>query len=163
MPWRLEHRFVRDEVGRRAESDWLPAEQIAKDHRLKVKHRRLNHRHRTLDALPPVMDQTEGGLYPRLRNLFAIKVELVFYDSTGTYFCRKSPRVVRRVCPDRGMGIQPRARALLLPKKTWVTARRQPVDQVSSYPCARAAVPMAEAAAYCSVWVIDNWIRLMLS
>ena len=87
----LEHTFVCDRHGRRWEPDWLPTEQITKEHRVKVKHRQLNRWYRTLDALLSAKDKIEQALYERVRDLFSIKVDLVFYDLTTTYFCRKSP------------------------------------------------------------------------
>jgi len=88
----LEHTFVCDARGRRWEPDWLPAEQITKEHRVKVKHRQLNRWYRTLDALLSAKDKIEEALYERVRDLFSVKVNLVFYDLTTTYFSRKSPR-----------------------------------------------------------------------
>jgi transposase len=88
----LEHTFVCDTHGRGWEPDWLPTEQITKEHRVKVKPRQLNRWYRTLDALRSAKDQIEEALYERVRDLFSIKVDLVFYDLTTTYFCRKSPR-----------------------------------------------------------------------
>jgi len=87
----LEHTFVCDAHGRRWEPDWLPTEQITQKHRVKVKHRQLNRWYRTLDALLSAKDKIEQALYERVRDLFSIKVNLVFYDLTTTYFCRKSP------------------------------------------------------------------------
>ncbi|MFQ5937961.1 MAG: IS1634 family transposase [Acidiferrobacterales bacterium] len=87
----LEHTFVCDAKGKRWKPDWLPAHEITKQQRVKVKHEQLNQWYRTLDALLSVKEQIEEGLYLRVRDLFSVKVDLVFYDLTSTYFCRKSP------------------------------------------------------------------------
>jgi len=87
----LEHTFVCDRQGHRWEPDWLPAEQITKQHRVKVRHQQLNRWYRTLDALLAGKKEIEKALYFRVRDLFNVKVDMVFYDLTTTYFCRKSP------------------------------------------------------------------------
>ena len=87
----LEHTFVCDAQGQRWKPDWLPAKQITQQQRVKVKHEQLNRWYRTLDALLAAKEQIEEALYLRVRDLFSIKVDLVFYDLTSTFFCRKSP------------------------------------------------------------------------
>lgn len=87
----LEHTFVCDARGRRWEPDWLPAARITKKQRVKVKHEQLNRWYRTLDALLSAKEAVEEALYLRVRDLFSVKVNLVFYDLTSTYFCRRSP------------------------------------------------------------------------
>lgn len=87
----LEHTFVCDAKGKRWEPDWLPAQQITKQQRVKVKHEQLNRWYRTLDALLSAKEKIEEALCLRVRDLFSVKVNLVFYDLTSTYFCRKSP------------------------------------------------------------------------
>ena len=86
----LEHTFVCDKHGRRWEPDWLPTEQITKAHRGKLKPRQLNRWYRTLDALLSAKDKIEEALYQRVRDLFSIKVNPVFYDLTTTYFSGKT-------------------------------------------------------------------------
>lgn len=90
----LEHTFVCDREGRRWEPDWLAAEKITKRQRVKVHSRQLALWYRTLDALFAAKDQIEQHLYYRVRDLFHVKVDLVCYDLTSTYFCRKRPRGV---------------------------------------------------------------------
>lgn len=87
----LEHTFVCDARGRRWKPDWLPAASITKKQRVKVKHEQLNRWYRTLDALRSGKEAIEEALYLRVRDLFSVKVNLVFYDLTSTYFCRRSP------------------------------------------------------------------------
>lgn len=92
----LEHTFVCDREGRRWEPDWLAAEEITKQQRVKVHHRQLALWYRTLDALFAAQDKIEQHLYHRVRDLFHVKVDMVCYDLTSTYFCRKSPKGVLR-------------------------------------------------------------------
>jgi len=87
----LEHTFVCDRQGHRWQPNWLPAELITKQQRVKVKHQQLNRWYRTLDALLAGKKEIEKALYFRVRDLFNVKVDMVFYDLTTTYFCRKSP------------------------------------------------------------------------
>jgi transposase len=88
----LEHTFVCDRRGRRWEPDWLPAQLITKKQRVKVRFEQLNRWYRTLDALLAVKEQIEEALYMRVRDLFSLKVDMVFYDLTSMYFCRRSPK-----------------------------------------------------------------------
>ena len=88
----LEHTFVCDSQGRRWEPDWLAAECVSKLQRVKVRHRQLNQWYRTLDALLAAKEKIEEALYQRVRDLFSLKVDLVFYDLTSSYFCRKQPK-----------------------------------------------------------------------
>jgi transposase len=88
----LEHTFVCDRHGQRWQPQWLAAERITKQQRVKVEHKQLNHWYRTLDALLAAKEKIEESLYLHVRNLFNLKVDMVFYDLTSTYFCRKSPK-----------------------------------------------------------------------
>jgi transposase len=88
----LEHTFVCDRRGRRWEPDWLPAQLITKKQRVKVRFEQLNRWYRTLDALLSAKEQIEEALYLRVRDLFSLKVDMVFYDLTSLYFCRRSPK-----------------------------------------------------------------------
>ena len=87
----LEHTYVCDRDGRRWEPEWLPVELITKDHRVKVSHSQLQRWYRTLDALLSAKEEIERALYLRVRDLFSLKVDLVFYDVTSTYFQRREP------------------------------------------------------------------------
>jgi len=88
----LEHTFVCDRQGRRWKPAWLPAEQITKKQRVKVRFEQLNRWYRTLDALLAAKEGIEEALYLRVRDLFSLKVDMVFYDLTSLYFCRRSPK-----------------------------------------------------------------------
>ena len=84
----LETDFVCDRRGRR----WLPqwrddAERRASRRpRVRVHSRQLSQWYRTLDRLAARRVAIEEELYLRLRDLFSLKVDCVFYDLTSTYF-----------------------------------------------------------------------------
>lgn len=84
----LETDYVCDRSGKR----WLPewrddAERLASSRpRVRVTDRQLRQWYSTLDRLIARKKQIEKDLFLRLRNLFALKVDLVFYDLTSTYF-----------------------------------------------------------------------------
>ncbi len=89
----LETDFVCDRSGQR----WLPewredAERLAsKRPRVRVKDRQLRKWYRTLDRLAVHKKHIEKELFLGLRNLFSLKVDLVFYDLTSTYFEGNGP------------------------------------------------------------------------
>jgi len=88
----LEHTFVCDSGGKRWQPNWLPCQQVTKQQRVKVHHRQLHKWYGTLDALLAAKEKIEEGMYLRVRDLFSVKVDIVFYDLTSTYFCRKRPK-----------------------------------------------------------------------
>lgn len=89
----LETDFVCDRKGRR----WLPewrsdSERFAsRSPRVRVAASQLGTWYRTLDQLIARKATIERELYLRLRNLFSLKVDLVFYDLTSTYFEGQGP------------------------------------------------------------------------
>jgi transposase len=89
----LETDYVCDRAGRR----WLPewredSERLASRRpRVRVKDRQLRQWYGTLDGLVAHKKQIEKELFLRLRNLFSLKVDLVFYDLTSTYFEGSGP------------------------------------------------------------------------
>jgi transposase len=89
----LETDYVCDRAGRR----WLPewreeGERLASRRpRVRVKDRQLRQWYSTLDELVVHKKQIEKQLFFRLRNLFSLKVDLVFYDLTSTYFEGRGP------------------------------------------------------------------------
>ncbi len=84
----LETAYVCDRSGQR----WLPAwrdeaERLTSARpRVRVQDRQLRHWYGTLDRLVTAKPQIEQALFARLRTLFALNVDLVFYDLTSTYF-----------------------------------------------------------------------------
>jgi transposase len=84
----LETDFVCDGQGRR----WLPAwrdeteRRASRRPRVRVRDRQLQQWYRTLDQLHARQARLERALYLRLRDLFSLRVDLVFYDLTSTYF-----------------------------------------------------------------------------
>lgn len=88
----LEHTFVCDREGHRWQPDWIAAQRLSKQQRVKVSHKQLKQWYRTLDALLAAKEKIEHALYLHVRDLFNLKVDMVFYDLTSTYFCRKQPK-----------------------------------------------------------------------
>ncbi len=84
----LETDFVCDRQGRR----WVPVwrddaeRRASRQPRVRVAFRQLKQWYRTLDQLHARQAALEQALYLRLRDLFSLKVDLVFYDLTSTYF-----------------------------------------------------------------------------
>jgi transposase len=84
----LETDFVCDGRGRR----WVPVwrddaeRRASRRPRVRVAFRQLKQWYRTLDQLHARQAAIEHALYLRLRDLFSLKVDLVFYDLTSTYF-----------------------------------------------------------------------------
>jgi transposase len=89
----LETDYVCGRSGRR----WLPewrdeAERLASRRpRVRVKDRQLRQWYGTLDRLVAQKKSIEKELFLRLRSLFALNVDLVFYDLTSTYFEGNGP------------------------------------------------------------------------
>lgn len=89
----LETDFVCDRQGRR----WLPAwrpdpeRRASRSPRVRVAARQLGQWYRTLDQLGARKVRIERELYLRLRDLFSLKVDLVLFDLTSTYFEGQGP------------------------------------------------------------------------
>ena len=89
----LETDYVCDRLGRR----WLPewrddVERLASRRpRVRVKDRQLRQWYGTLDRLVAQKKSIEKELFLRLRSLFALNVDMVFYDLTSTYFEGNGP------------------------------------------------------------------------
>ena len=82
----LETDFVCDRKGRRFVPHWHQRR------RVRVHPRQRDAWYRTLDQLHAAKDQIELALYHRLRDLFSLKPDLVFYDITSTYFEGTGPQ-----------------------------------------------------------------------
>jgi transposase len=89
----LETDFVCDRWGRRWFPEWREeGERLSSQRpRVRVKDRQLRQWYRTLDQLMAHQKQIEKELFLRLRNLFSLNVDLVFYDLTSTYFEGNGP------------------------------------------------------------------------
>lgn len=89
----LETDFVCDRRGRRWMPQWREDEERLSSQlpRVRVELRQLKQWYRTLDQLLARKKPVETELYLRLRELFSLKVDLVFYDLTSTYFEGKGP------------------------------------------------------------------------
>src|SRR6516165_5155698 len=83
----LEIDFVCDRRGRRFIAAWREdAERKAsRAPRVRVKTQQLQQWYRTLDHLLEAKDSMELALFFRLRDLFSLQVDMVFYDLTSTY------------------------------------------------------------------------------
>jgi len=84
---------VCDRSGRRWFPEWREeGERLSSRRpRVRVKDRQLRQWYRTLDQLVVHQKQIEKELFLRLRNLFSLNVDLVFYDLTSTYFEGNGP------------------------------------------------------------------------
>jgi hypothetical protein len=91
----LETDFVCDRAGRRWVAAWRDdaARQASKLPRVRVEMRQLKGWSRTLDQLLERKVQIEHALFLTLRDLFSLKVDMVFYDLTSTYFEGAGPPV----------------------------------------------------------------------
>jgi transposase len=89
----LETDFVCDGQGRRWVPQWRQEEERRRSRlpRVRVELRQLKQWYRTLDQLQARKKEIEKELYLRLRDLFSLKVDLVLYDLTSTYFEGEGP------------------------------------------------------------------------
>jgi transposase len=89
----LETDFVCDRDGRRFMPAWRDdaARQASRTPRVRVEARQLQHWYRSLDQLLALKAQIEYALFLTLRDLFSLRVDLVFYDLTSTYFEGEGP------------------------------------------------------------------------
>ena len=89
----LETTYVCDRSGRRWGPAWRDdAERLASHRpRVRVKDQQLRQWYGTLDRLVKHKSTVEQELFLRLRTLFALTVDLVFYDLTSTYFEGNGP------------------------------------------------------------------------
>jgi transposase len=86
----LETDYVCDRHGKR----WLP--QWEEHDRVQVNLSWLQRWYRTLDELLEHKEEIEQALYFRLRDLFSLQVDLIFYDLTSTYFDGEGPKELGR-------------------------------------------------------------------
>jgi len=86
----LETNYICDRQGRR----WLP--EWEEHGRVRVSLTWLQRWYRTLDELVEHKEEIEQALYFKLRDLFSLEVELVFYDLTSSYFEGEGPKELAR-------------------------------------------------------------------
>jgi len=110
----LETGFVCDRHGVRWEPAWRSDEERlgSRRPRVRVASWQLEQWYRTLDWLGPHKAKVEQELFLRLRDLFSLKVDLVFYDLTSTYFEGQGPAQLARHGHSRDG--QPRNRQVLI-------------------------------------------------
>ena len=84
----LESDFVCDRRGRRFIPAWRDdvERKASRTPRVRVEPQQLQQWYRTLDQLLEGKDKIELALFFRLRDLFSLQVDMVFYDLTSTYF-----------------------------------------------------------------------------
>ena len=89
----LETDFVCDRDGRRWVAQWREEarRKASRTPRVQVELRQLKQWYRTLDQLLERKPAIEHALYLRLRDLFSLQIDVVFYDLTSTYFEGKGP------------------------------------------------------------------------
>lgn len=85
LAWWLEEACVTDSGGRRYVPSWK------RSGRVQVDSGQLARWYRTLDALLVGKERIEREVYLRLRDLFSLKVDVVFYDLTSSYFEGRGP------------------------------------------------------------------------
>jgi len=90
LAWWLDESFVPDARGQRLLPEWQARR------RVRVAGRQLLQWYRTLDVLLGAKSAIETELYARLRDLFGLQVDVVFFDLTSTYFEGTGPQTVAR-------------------------------------------------------------------
>ena len=89
LSWWLDNSFVCDRQGKRFLPQWK--NNVTKERRVRVEWRQLDVWYRTLDRLLLAKEKIEKDIYLRLRDLFGLKVDIVFYDITSLYFEGEGP------------------------------------------------------------------------
>lgn len=89
----LETDFVCDSRGQRWTPDWRDDDERKRSRRprVRVRSRQLDGWYRTLDQLYERKEEIEKQLFLNLRQLFALKADVVLYDLTSTYFEGRGP------------------------------------------------------------------------
>lgn len=94
LSWWLENTYVCDSRGMRFFPKWR--DNVTKEDRVRIEWEQLNVWYRTLDSLIKAKDEIEKDIYIRLRDLFGLKVDVVFYDITSLYFEGDGPNELAR-------------------------------------------------------------------
>lgn len=77
--------------GKRVLPEWIPEDKVTEDKRVKVAWGQLKEWYKAGDILFSHKKEIEKEIYLKLRDLFSINVDLVFYDLTSTYFAQREP------------------------------------------------------------------------
>ncbi len=72
--------------GERILPEWEDERKITKEKRVKVKWGQLKKWYKACDILYSFKEEIEKELYFKFRDLFSLKVDIIFYDTTSTYF-----------------------------------------------------------------------------
>jgi len=89
LAWWLEESYVCDSKGKRFLTQWR--DNVTKEKRVKVEWKQLEMWYRTLDGLLKAKEEIEKDIYLQLKDLFGLKVDVVFYDITSLYFEGEGP------------------------------------------------------------------------
>jgi hypothetical protein len=102
----LETDFVCDRDGRRFMPAWRDdaERQASRTPRVRVAARQLQQWYRSLDQLLAHKAAIEHALFLTLRDLFSLRVDMVFYDLTSTYFEGEGPPMVTAATASRATG-----------------------------------------------------------
>ena len=92
----LETDFVCDRYGRRWVAQWRDeaTRKASRTPRVQVEQRQLKQWYRTLDQLLEHKAEIERALFLKLRDLFSLQIDMVFYDLTSTYFEGRGPEEI---------------------------------------------------------------------
>jgi transposase len=89
LAWWLDKSYVCDSRGKRFLPEWR--DNVTRDDRVRIKWKQLKLWYRSLDRLFKAKDFIEKDIYLGLRDLFGLKVDIVFYDITSLYFEGEGP------------------------------------------------------------------------
>ncbi len=89
LAWWLEESYVCDSKGKRFLPQWR--DNVTKEKRVRVEWKQLEMWYRSLDGLLKAKEEIEKDIYLQLKDLFGLKVDVVFYDITSLYFEGEGP------------------------------------------------------------------------
>ena len=122
----LETDFVCDRDGRRWQAHWRDEanRKASRTPRVRVAARQLQQWYRSLDQLLAHKAAIEHALFLTLRDLFSLRVDMVFYDLTSTYFEGEGPP---ELAPMVIAATASRATGRFWSAWSWSTAGRSPI------------------------------------
>jgi transposase len=89
LAWWLDKSYVCDSKGKRFLPQWR--QDVTRESRVRVRWEQLEMWYRTLDILFRAKEAIERDIYLHLRDLFGLRVDVVFYDITSLYFEGEGP------------------------------------------------------------------------